>query len=105
MSCEEGSGGRKGEIGIMVFLYRRIIFRNGASDDVGLCRGGYFGEGMVGGGLFFRWRRRKKGFGIGWKVVGAIRRIEAFGEDDDLSSGRSSFTDFVSRMGQILRFV
>jgi hypothetical protein len=46
---------------------------------------------VEGGGLLFGGGRWEQGFGVGGEVVAAVGRVEAFGEDDDLSAGLGCF--------------
>ena len=56
---------------------------------------------MEGRRLVFGGRGGEEGFGVGGEVLAAVRRIEAFGEDDEGGSCLGGFEDFGACVGEV----
>lgn len=60
---------------------------------------------MEGGRLRGGGRRREQGFGVLGKVLRAVGRVEAFGEDDDFGASARGFENFCAGVGEICGLV
>ena len=47
----------------------------------------------------------EQGFGVFWKVLAAVGRIEAFGEDNEVRAGARGFKDAVAGASEVVGFV
>ena len=101
MCSEEGTGGREGEGGIVVFLRIGAELRYAPADEIGVRGGGHGREGMEGGGLGGRRWRGKKGLGVFGKVLASVGTVETFWEDDYMGPLRGGFVDLVLGVEEI----
>jgi len=60
---------------------------------------------VVGWRLLFGGRGGEEGFGVFGKVLAAVGRVKAFGEDDERSADAGGFEDFGACAGEIDGFV
>ena len=89
----------------MVLLGLGYVFRDTATEEVGLGLESEAGESVEGGRLVFRWGRGEERFGVRGEVLAAIGRIEAFWEDDEGGPSLGCFEDARTSAGKVGGFV
>ena len=89
----------------MIFFGVWNIFGYAATEQICGRFGGKRRESVKSGRLFLRWRRRKQCFSVLGKELAAVRRVEAFGKDNEISSSFVGFEDTRASTRKIRSFV